>query len=37
VTEGGQVLLTTEAGTVLVKRQQSGHYHRIDQQVKKWF
>lgn len=38
VTEGGEILLTTDHGTVIIKSQEdSSRYHRIEEKVKKWF
>jgi hypothetical protein len=37
VTEGGELLLATESGSVVVRRQESNRYVRIDEKVKRWF
>jgi hypothetical protein len=37
VTEGGEIIMSTESGTVLVRRQENNRYVRIDEKVKRWF
>jgi hypothetical protein len=37
VAEGGELLLATESGSVVVRRQESNRYVRIDEKVKRWF